>query len=123
MTDRPTDTAVVIVGALIRRPTDPAASQSLAYARTSLTGHPVAGGTPSPVDAAHCFGDSGGPNVLGDSIVIAGVTAFGINPTCAGTGGVYRIDLVADLATRRPTPIPDAAREPIRAFEGADLLE
>jgi YbgC/YbaW family acyl-CoA thioester hydrolase len=25
--------------------------------------------------------------------------------------------------TRRPVPIPDAAREPIRAFEGADLVE
>ena len=31
--------------------------------------------------------------------------------------------VLVDLATRRPTPIPDAAREPIRAFEGADLLE
>jgi acyl-CoA thioester hydrolase len=28
-----------------------------------------------------------------------------------------------DLETRRPTPIPEAAREPIRAFEGADLVE
>jgi acyl-CoA thioester hydrolase len=27
------------------------------------------------------------------------------------------------LATRRPVPIPDAAREPIRVFEGADLVE
>ena len=31
--------------------------------------------------------------------------------------------VLVDLATRRPTPIPDAAREPIRAFEGVDLLE
>ena len=31
--------------------------------------------------------------------------------------------VLVDLGTRRPTPIPDAAREPIRAFEGADLLE
>jgi hypothetical protein len=30
--------------------------------------------------------------------VIAGVTSFGINPTCAGTGGVYRIDQEDDLA-------------------------
>ena len=39
-----------------------------------------------------CFGDSGGPNFLGNSNVIAGVTSFGINGNCAGTGGVFRID-------------------------------
>jgi V8-like Glu-specific endopeptidase len=39
-----------------------------------------------------CFGDSGGPNYLGDSSVIAGVTSFGINGNCAGTGGVFRLD-------------------------------
>ena len=31
--------------------------------------------------------------------------------------------VLVDLATRRPMPIPDAAREPIRAFEGDDLVE
>jgi V8-like Glu-specific endopeptidase len=35
-----------------------------------------------------CFGDSGGPNFIGDSLVIAGVTSYGKNGTCAGTGGV-----------------------------------
>lgn len=44
-----------------------------------------------------CFGDSGGPNFIGDSNVIAGVTSFGMNSTCAGTGGVYRIDRADDL--------------------------
>lgn len=44
-----------------------------------------------------CFGDSGGPNFLGDSLVVAGVTSFGINGNCAGTGGVYRIDRADDL--------------------------
>lgn len=39
-----------------------------------------------------CFGDSGGPNFLGDSNVVAGVTSFGMNSTCAGTGGVFRMD-------------------------------
>lgn len=39
-----------------------------------------------------CFGDSGGPNFLGDSNVVAGVTSFGINGNCAGTGGVFRMD-------------------------------
>ena len=39
-----------------------------------------------------CFGDSGGPNYLGSSNVIAGVTSFGLNRTCGGTGGVFRLD-------------------------------
>jgi hypothetical protein len=39
-----------------------------------------------------CFGDSGGPNYLGTSNVIAGVTSFGLNNTCGGTGGVFRLD-------------------------------
>ncbi len=44
-----------------------------------------------------CFGDSGGPNFIGTSNVIAGVTSFGKNQTCAGTGGVYRVDRSDDL--------------------------
>jgi len=39
-----------------------------------------------------CFGDSGGPNYLGSSNVIAAVTSFGLNGTCGGTGGVFRLD-------------------------------
>lgn len=42
-----------------------------------------------------CFGDSGGPNFLGESgesNVVAGVTSFGLNGNCAGTGGVFRMD-------------------------------
>jgi secreted trypsin-like serine protease len=39
-----------------------------------------------------CFGDSGGPNFFGDSHVVAGVTSFGLNGNCAGTGGVFRMD-------------------------------
>ena len=39
-----------------------------------------------------CFGDSGGPNFLGDTNVVAGVTSFGLNGNCAGTGGVFRMD-------------------------------
>lgn len=39
-----------------------------------------------------CFGDSGGPNFLGNSNVVAGVTSFGKNGNCAGTGGVFRMD-------------------------------
>jgi hypothetical protein len=39
-----------------------------------------------------CFGDSGGPNFIKDSLVVAGVTSFGLNSTCGGTGGVFRMD-------------------------------
>ena len=39
-----------------------------------------------------CFGDSGGPNFLSDTNVVAGVTSFGLNGNCAGTGGVFRMD-------------------------------
>ena len=49
-----------------------------------------------------CFGDSGGPNYLGSSNVIAGVTSFGLNNTCGGTGGVFRLDRrnVLDFVTQ-----------------------
>ena len=54
-----------------------------------LSNNHVTGGT--------CYGDSGGPNFLGDSNVVAGVTSFGINVKCAGVGGVYRLDRADDL--------------------------
>jgi Trypsin len=44
-----------------------------------------------------CFGDSGGPNFIGDSNVVGGVTSYGLNVNCAGTGGVYRVDRADDL--------------------------
>ena len=44
-----------------------------------------------------CFGDSGGPNFIGNSNIIGGVTSYGINGNCAGTGGVYRVDRADDL--------------------------
>lgn len=39
-----------------------------------------------------CFGDSGGPNFIGNTSVVGGVTSYGINGNCAGTGGVFRMD-------------------------------
>ena len=43
-----------------------------------------------------CFGDSGGPNFYGsgatETKTVAGVTSFGKNGNCAGTGGVFRMD-------------------------------
>jgi hypothetical protein len=49
-----------------------------------LSGDAKGGGT--------CFGDSGGPTFLAGTTTVVAVTSFGINPVCAGTGGVYRID-------------------------------
>ncbi len=45
-----------------------------------------------------CFGDSGGPNFVGDTNEVAGVTSFGMNSTCGGTGGVFRMDRSWSLA-------------------------
>ena len=57
-----------------------------------------------------CFGDSGGPNFLNDGSgnVIAGVTSYAKNQTCAGTGGVFRLDrqnvldFIADFIAEHP---------------------
>ena len=45
-----------------------------------------------------CFGDSGGPNYVGTSRVVGGVTSFGLNGSCGGTGGVFRLDRADVLA-------------------------
>lgn len=44
-----------------------------------------------------CFGDSGGPDFIGNTNVVGGVTSFALNGNCAGTGGVYRVDRADDL--------------------------
>lgn len=44
-----------------------------------------------------CFGDSGGPQFLADTNIVAAVTSFGLNGNCAGTGGGYRVDQADDL--------------------------
>jgi secreted trypsin-like serine protease len=52
---------------------------------------------PSTGSGGTCFGDSGGPNFVGSSLVVGGVTSYGLNGNCAGTGGVYRVDKADDL--------------------------
>jgi len=51
--------------------------------------------TPSP--AGHASATRGDPTSSAPSYVLAGVTSFGINSTCGGTGGVYRVDTADDL--------------------------
>ena len=53
-----------------------------------------------------CFGDSGGPNFLEDTTVVAGVTSFGMNDSCSGIGGVFRTDRanVLDFIYEHYTP-------------------
>lgn len=55
-----------------------------------LTNNANTGGT--------CSGDSGGPTFIDDTNTVVAVTSFGVNSTCAGTSGVYRIDTADDLA-------------------------
>lgn len=68
----------------INAPGGPAGYYSLLLSNNAKTG-----GT--------CFGDSGGPNFIGTSNVLAGVTSYGLNSTCGGTGGVYRLDRAVAL--------------------------
>ncbi|MFC5043128.1 trypsin-like serine protease [Ornithinimicrobium kibberense] len=55
-----------------------------------LTNNANTGGT--------CFGDSGGPTFIEGTNTVVAVTSFGVNSTCAGTSGVYRIDTADDLS-------------------------
>lgn len=51
-----------------------------------------------PHQGGSCFGDSGGPIFIADTNQIVAVVSFGINTTCAGTGGGYRVDTTDDQA-------------------------
>jgi hypothetical protein len=46
---------------------------------------------PSTGDSGTCFGDSGGPNFLGDSDLIASITITG-DAMCRSTNVTYRLD-------------------------------
>jgi Trypsin len=47
---------------------------------------------PSQGQGGTCFGDSGGPNLLGSSNTILSTTSFGTNGRCKGVGYSFRID-------------------------------
>jgi secreted trypsin-like serine protease len=44
-----------------------------------------------------CFGDSGGPVFLSGTSTIVGITSFGLNQNCAGSGFAYRTDIANTL--------------------------
>jgi len=46
---------------------------------------------PSTGNGGTCYGDSGGPNFLGDTNVIAGTTMTG-DHVCRSTNVIYRLD-------------------------------
>jgi secreted trypsin-like serine protease len=47
---------------------------------------------PAQEKGGTCFGDSGGPNLLGGTDIILGVTSWGTNYPCAGVSYVARVD-------------------------------
>jgi hypothetical protein len=77
-----------------RRKSDPALQSTKSNPPDTyllLTNNAATGGT--------CFGDSGGPlfDTTTSRLVVA-VTSFGLNNTCTGRGGVYRLDEPDDQA-------------------------
>lgn len=63
--------------------------------RSDLTGgeNVQVSGNPGQGRGGACFGDSGGPVLLGDSNVMIGVNSFVLNNNCAGTVFAYRTDI------------------------------
>lgn len=47
---------------------------------------------PAQDKGGDCLGDSGGPNLLGDTDIILSITSFGANPKCRGIGYSNRLD-------------------------------
>jgi hypothetical protein len=49
-----------------------------------------------------CFGDSGGPVLIGDSDLVVGVSSFVNNDNCTGGAFGYRLDTAESLALLSP---------------------
>ena len=49
-----------------------------------------------------CFGDSGGPVLLGDSDLVVGIASFVSNGNCTGNAFAYRLDTAESLAFLGP---------------------
>lgn len=82
------DNPVKSEGGLVRE----FATPHLVQINTGFTGPGIMMLTNNASTGGTCFGDSGGPNYLGSSNVIAGTTSFGRNQTCGGNSGVFRLD-------------------------------
>jgi hypothetical protein len=77
-------------------------TESSAGSNTGFTGDFSVLSSNNAATGGTCFGDSGGPNFIGDSNVVAGVTSYGLNGNGAGSGGVYRVDRADDLEFLQP---------------------
>jgi secreted trypsin-like serine protease len=99
------DTTFTTVGYGVQRMFPDAASRKIEYQRLRMVATPrlvqmssTATGDFSLVLSANantggpCNGDSGGPNFVGTSNVVAAVTSSGVNDLCRGTAGVFRLD-------------------------------
>jgi hypothetical protein len=60
-------------------------SISAEYLRLALNPGGGSGGT--------CFGDSGGPDLLGDTNIVLGVNSYVTNVNCSGVGYSARVDI------------------------------
>lgn len=67
------------------------ATPHLVQINTALTGDYSILLSNNAATGGTCYGDSGGPNFLGTTDVIGGVTSYGYTD-CVGTGGVFRMD-------------------------------
>ena len=54
------------------------------------------------MSAGICYGDSGGPVLLGDSDLVVGIASFVSNTNCTGNAFAYRIDTAESLGFLAP---------------------
>jgi hypothetical protein len=70
------------------------ATSQLVNLRSALTDGYNLQTTNNPgIGGGNCFGDSGGPVLLGDSNVVVAVDSFGLNSNCKGVDFNYRTDI------------------------------
>jgi len=60
------------------------------------------GGFNLRMSSAICYGDSGGPVLLGDTDVVVGINSFVNSSQCSGNAFGYRVDTAASLAFLAP---------------------